>query len=107
MSLFADYQQTKIKVGDFVRVKYQYFSGTKTQTQSFSGLVIAIKGRESQKTFMVRKIGADGIGVEKIWPIASPNLIKIDLVKPGNIRRAKLYYLRQRIGKEALATKSQ
>lgn len=106
MALKAKHQETSFQVGDTVRVKQQFQAGEKIQTQTFEGVVIAIKGRGIGKTFTVRKIAADSVGVEKIWSIASPNLLKVTVKKPGRVRRAKLYYLRQRIGKLALATKA-
>lgn len=106
MALQAKFGDTSFKVGDAVRVTHKFQAGEKTQQQTFEGLVIAIKGREAGKTFTVRKIASDGNGVEKIWPLLSPNLVEITVKKPGRVRRAKLYYLRQRVGKQALATKA-
>ena len=93
-------------MGDTVRVKQQFQAGEKTQSQTFEGVVIAIKGRGIGKSFTVRKIGSDAVGVEKIWPLMSPNVLKVTVKKAGKVKRAKLYYLRQRIGKLALATKA-
>lgn len=106
MALKAKHQDADFKVGDTIRVKHQFLSGGKTQSQIFEGVVIAIKGRGAGKSFTVRKIAAGAVGVEKIWPLMSPNLLKVTVKKPGQVRRAKLYYLRQRIGKLALATKA-
>lgn len=106
MAIQAKHQEVGFKVGDTVRVKQQFLAGEKTQTQVFEGVVIAIKGRGIGKTFTVRKISANAIGVEKIWPLMSPNVLKVTVKKSGNVRRAKLYYLRGRIGKLALATKA-
>lgn len=106
MALKAKHQDTDFKVGDTIRVKHQFLSGEKTQSQTFEGVVIAIKGRGIGRTFTVRKISADSVGVEKIWPLLSPNVLKVTIKKAGKVRRAKLYYLRQRIGKLALATKA-
>ncbi len=105
MALTAQHQETKFSVGDTIRVKQQFFSGDKAQSQIFEGVVIAIKGRGVGQSFTVRKIASDGVGVEKIWPMASPNLLSVTVKKTGKVRRAKLYYLRDRIGKQALATK--
>src|SRR3989344_3303007 len=101
MSLFAVHQGVKFQVGDTVRVQQRFFVADKTQTQIFEGLVIALKGRGEGKSVTLRKIGADGIGIEKIWPLLSPNLLKITVKKPGKVRRSKLYYLRRRTGKSA------
>lgn len=106
MAITAKFKDTGFSVADTVRVTHKFLAGEKTQSQTFEGVVIAIKGRGEGKTFTVRKIAAGGIGVEKIWPLASPNLVKISVKKPGRARRAKLYYLRQRVGKQALATKA-
>lgn len=72
------------------------------KSQPFRGVVTAMKGYGSNKKFVVRKIGADNIGVEKIIPLFSPVLEKLEIVTKGNPRRAKLYYLRNRVGKSAL-----
>lgn len=107
MAINFSFQDQKIFIGDTVRVSHQFMVDNKPQTQVFEGTVIAIKNRGNQKTITVRKISADSIGVEKIWPLASPNITKIVVKKKGNPRRAKLYYLRNRIGKEALKVKEQ
>ncbi len=72
------------------------------KSQPFRGVVVAMKGYGSNKKFVVRKIGADNIGVEKIIPLYSPVLEKLEILAKGNPRRAKLYYLRTRVGKSAL-----
>ena len=105
MAFKAQHQETKFSVGDIVRLKQQFFSGGKAQSQIFEGIVMGIKGRGVGRSITVRKIATDGVGVEKIWPLSSPNLLSLTVKKTGNVRRAKLYYLRQRIGKMALATK--
>lgn len=106
MSLKAKHGETIFSVGDTVRVKHQFFVGDKAQAQTFEGVVMAIKGRGEGKTLTVRKISADAVGVEKIWPLLSPNILNITVKKPGKVRRSKLYYLRKRVGKQALATKA-
>jgi len=106
MALKATINQTEFAVGDTVRVHHQFKDKDKTQTQVFEGIVIKIKGRQLGKSFTVRKIAADSIGVEKIWPVHSPNIKKIIVKKKGNPRRSKLYYLRSRKGREALKVKS-
>lgn len=105
MAIKTVIKDTPVKIGDMVKVKHQFTVDDKTQTQTFQGLIIGIQGREIGKTFTVRKIAADSIGVEKIWPVHSPNILKVIVVKAGNTRRAKLYYLRKRIGKTALKVK--
>jgi large subunit ribosomal protein L19 len=106
MALTATHNETKFSVGDMVRVHQRFFVGDKAQTQIFEGLVIAIKNRGDGKSITLRKIGADGVGIEKIWPLSNPNLTKITVKKAGKVKRSKLYYLRQRGGKLALATKA-
>ena len=93
---------TKFSVGDTVRVHQKIQEGDKTRTQIFEGLVISIKNRESGKSFVVRKIATGGIGVERIFPLHTPFIEKIERTQLGNVRRAKLYYLRDRIGKAAM-----
>jgi large subunit ribosomal protein L19 len=87
--------------GDTVAVHNVIREGEKTRVQIFKGVVIAKKGSGTRATFTVRKI-SDGIGVEKIFPIQSPNVEKVDVLKRGLVRRSKLYYLRDRVGKAAL-----
>lgn len=92
----------KFNPGDTIRVHYKIIEGDKTRLQPFEGVVLAKKGRGVSKTFTVRKLGADGVGVERIFPLFSPNLAKLDVVKSGKVKRAKLYYLRDRVGHAAL-----
>jgi len=93
-----------IRPGDVVRVQMKLAEKTKRgaeRTQTFEGLVIAKKhGKGVSSTFTVRKI-SDGIGVERIFPLFSPGIIKIELVRRSKVRRAKLYYMRERAGKKA------
>lgn len=91
---------TTFAVGDTVIVSQKIIEGGKTRIQPFEGIVIAIRGSGENKTFTVRKIGAGGIGVERIWPLNSPWISKINVKKKGKVRRAKLYYLRQKTRKE-------
>jgi len=91
----AKHQKTSFNVGDLIRVYQKVKETNKFRTQIFEGVVLGIKGREENKTITVRKIGANKIGVEKIWPLTSPWLEKIEVVKKGRVRRAKLGYLRQ------------
>lgn len=93
------------RVGDTIRVSYKIIEGDKIRFQPFQGIVISKKGSDVSKTFTVRKIGADGIGVERIFPLHSPNIEKVKVVKRGKVRRAKLYYLRDRIGRKATRIK--
>lgn len=89
------------KSGDTVNVHYRVREGEKERIQQFEGVVISRKGTGSNQTVIVRKISAGNIGVERIFPIHSPFIAKIELVKEGDVRRSKLYYLRERRGKAA------
>jgi large subunit ribosomal protein L19 len=88
------------RVGDSVKVHVKVTEGEKERIQVFHGLVIAMKGGGVGSTFTVRKI-SDGVGVERIFPLHSPIIGKIEVVREGRVRRAKLYYLRARRGKAA------
>lgn len=90
----------KFKAGDRIRIQVRIIEGDKERIQSFEGDVIGIKGMAAGRSFTVRKI-TNGVGVERIFPFNSPKIAKIDLVKEGKVRRAKLYYLRQLSGKAA------
>ncbi|MCX6149409.1 MAG: 50S ribosomal protein L19 [Ignavibacteriales bacterium] len=86
--------------GDHIRVHVRVIEGDKERIQPFEGDVISIKGTGISKTFTVRKISS-GVGVERIFPLYSPKIAKIELLKQGDVRRAKLYYLRNLSGKAA------
>jgi large subunit ribosomal protein L19 len=88
------------KAGDNITVNYKIVEGGKERIQSFRGDVIKTQGTGATATFTVRKI-SDGIGVERLFPFLSPNIDGIALNKSGKVRRAKLYYLRERSGKSA------
>lgn len=91
----AKYQETDIHIGDTLRVHSKVIEGTKTRVQVFEGILISLRGRGVNKTFTVRKIGAGGIGVERIWPLNANSIVKIEVKKKaGKVRRAKLFYLR-------------
>lgn len=94
------------QVGDTVRLHYKIREGEKTRTQPYQGIVIAAKGSGVSKTFTIRRIGADGIAVERIIPLHSPNIFKLEVVRKGKVRRAKLYYLRDKVGRAAERIKS-
>lgn len=87
--------------GDAVRVAYRIKEGSKERTQYFEGDVIAVHKNGIASTFVVRRIGANGIAVERIFPLHSPRLEDVKFLRHGNVRRAKLYYMRDRIGKRA------
>ncbi len=86
--------------GDTVRVRVRVSEGTKERIQAFEGICIARKGGGLNETFMVRKISG-GVGVERIFPMHSPTIAGIEVIRRGHVRRAKLYYLRARRGKRA------
>jgi large subunit ribosomal protein L19 len=90
------------RVGDTIRVFYKITEGEKMRIQPYEGIVISFRGSDLSKTFTVRRIGADQIGVERIFPLYSPNIEKIKIMKKGNVRRAKLFYLRGKKGREAM-----
>lgn len=92
-------------VGDTISVHQKIVEGDKTRNQIFKGIVIGIKGHEGLKSFVIRKIATASIAVEKIFPLETPTITKIELVKKGKVRRAKLYYLRDRVGKKATKVK--
>ena len=87
-------------VGDTVRVHGKIKEGNRERIQVFEGIVIKRQGTGARETFTVRKT-SNGVGVEKTWPVYSPNVEKIEVVRRGKVRRAKLYYLRDRVGKKA------
>ncbi len=89
------------KAGDTLRVAVEIKEGEKTRIQNFEGVCIAIKGEGTGKTFTVRKIGANNVGVERIFPLYSDSIKDIKVLRRGRVRRAKLYYLRERKGKAA------
>lgn len=90
----------KFKAGDNVTVNYKIIEGNKERIQSFKGDVIKRQGTGATATFTVRKI-SDGVGVERLFPVNSPNIESIQLHKVGKVNRAKLFYLRERSGKSA------
>ena len=102
MSLQTIVCNTTVSIGDSVIVGQKIREGEKDRIQNFSGVVIAMKGEQSEKTFTVRRIAAGAIGVEKIFPVDMPSLVSVKIVKQAAVRRSKLYFLRERIGKAAL-----
>ena len=93
-------EQPEIKIGSTVKVSVKIKEGQRERIQAFEGTVIAIKGSGVSKTFTVRRVSY-GVGVERVFPVNSPNVAKVELVRNGTVRRAKLYYLRDRVGKAA------
>ena len=89
------------RAGDTVRVAVRIKEGEKTRVQNYEGLCIAIRGQGTGRTFMVRKMGANSVGVERIFPLYSDSIESIEVLRRGRIRRAKLFYLRELKGKAA------
>jgi len=88
------------KVGDTVKVHFKIIEGKNERIQVYEGLVIAMKNAQVGKSFTVRK-NSYGVGVERVFPMHSPRIAKVEVVRPGRVRRAKLYYIREKIGKGA------
>ncbi|MCR5253816.1 MAG: 50S ribosomal protein L19 [Treponema sp.] len=87
-------------VGDTVKVYFKIIEGKTERIQVFEGIVLCKKNSGARETFTVRKISY-GVGVERVFPYNSPRIVKVDIVRPGKVRRSKLYYLRDRVGKAA------
>jgi len=115
MANCANWNTTKLHIGDTIRVHYKLIEHekvagktkrevkeeTRERVQVFEGILIAIKGGQENQMITVRKIGVGAIGIERIFPLVSPWIKKIEIKKHGEIRRAKLYYLRDRKGRAA------
>lgn len=99
-SMWAEREVPSFKAGDTITVTYKITEGNKERLQSFRGVVLQIKGHGVTKMFTIRKI-SDGIGVERIFPLYSPHIDKIEVNKEGVVRRARIYYLRDLTGKKA------
>ena len=99
----ADYLKANvanIEIGDYVKVHFMIKEGNRERIQIFEGTVISKRGEGVKETFTVRRVSY-GVGVERIFPVHSPKIEKVELVRHGKVRRAKLYYLRERVGKAA------
>ena len=90
----------KFKIGDTVKVHFRIIEGKNERIKVYEGLIIAFKNSRVGRTFMVRK-NSYGVGVERVFPLHSPRIAKVEVVRPGKVRRAKLYYIRDKIGKGA------
>ncbi len=97
----ADKKVPVFKAGDTLRLGIKIQEGDKSRIQNYEGICIAIRGNGVDRTFTVRKMGANNVGVEKVFPLYSETLEKIEVLRIGRVRRAKLYYLRDRKGKSA------
>ena len=93
-------ENPQIRIGDTVKVHVKIREGERERIQIFEGTVIARKGGGISETFTVRRVSY-GVGVERVFPIHSPNVAKVEIVRSGKVRRGKLYYLRNRVGKSA------
>jgi large subunit ribosomal protein L19 len=94
-----DYKEiTPFRIGDTIRVHQRIKEGNKERIQKFDGIVIQKRGFGIGKTFTVRKTGANGVGVEKIFPFNSPTVEKVEVLKMGKVRRAKIFYIRDIVG---------
>lgn len=114
MAISLDIHGTVVGVGDTVRVHYKIIEKDivagktkkekheeqKERVQVFEGIVIAIRGRDEGKSFVVRRLGVGNIGIERIFPVISPWIKKVEVKKKGDVRRSKLYYLREKSRKE-------
>jgi large subunit ribosomal protein L19 len=92
--------QPEINVGDTVRIGVRIREGDKERVQAFEGIVIARRGSGVSETFTVRRVSY-GVGVERVFPVNSPNIESVKVIRRGQVRRSKLYYLRDRVGKSA------
>jgi large subunit ribosomal protein L19 len=91
---------TPFRIGDLVRVHFKIVEGKTERVQVYEGTVIAMQNSGIRKSFTVRKISF-GVGVERVFPFHSPRIDRLEMVRPGRVRRSKLYYLRDRVGKAA------
>jgi len=93
--------RTKIRPGATVRVHFRIVEGKRERLQPFQGVVIRVREGMSDANFTVRRVGAHGVGVERTFPFHSPRLAEVEVLRQGHVRRANLYYLRERTGKSA------
>lgn len=108
MAISTTINDTTVHVGDLIRVHQKIMEGEKERIQIFEGMVIGIRGRGDSATFTVRKIASAGIGVEKIFPVKTPWIAKIEIKKHGDVRRAKLNYVREQSQRQvAVITQNQ
>jgi large subunit ribosomal protein L19 len=91
----------RLRPGDLVRVHIRIFEGGKERTQIFQGTVMRLRKGGANANFTVRRIAAHGVGVERTFPVHSPRIVKVEILRHSHVRRAQLYYLRDRTGKAA------
>jgi large subunit ribosomal protein L19 len=97
----ADKEIPQFRAGDTLRVAVRIKEGSKERVQNYEGVCIAIRGEGTGRTFMVRKMGANNVGVERVFPLFSDSIESIQVLRRGKVRRAKLFYLRELKGKAA------
>ena len=98
----TDYKGTTLHIGQMLRVRSNIIEGNKTRIQAYEGMLIALRGRGENRSMVVRHIGPQGIGVERIWPLNAPAIVDVTVVRePKNVRRSKLYFLRDVKGRAA------
>lgn len=102
MALTIELKDTKFGVGDKIRVSQKIKEGAKERSAIFEGLVISIRGKGTNASFVVRKIGASKVGIERIFPLSAPTIEKVEVIKTGTpgVRHAKLYYVRDKSPRE-------
>lgn len=100
MSLLATHKDTPFHIGDIVRVHQKIQEDNKTRTQVFEGTVMAIQGSGMGKNFIVRRIGHNNVAIERIFPLASPLVEKIEVKTLGHVRRSKIYFIRDKSARE-------
>ncbi len=100
MAISALIKEVQVHVGDIVRVHTKIIEGEKERIQIFEGMVLSIRGRGDNRTFTIRKISSGNIGVERIFPLISPWIVKVEVKKKGQVRRAKLYFVRDQSSRQ-------
>lgn len=100
MAISATVKEIQVHVGDIIRVHNRVMEGNKERVQIFEGMLLGIRGRGDNRTFTVRKISSGNIGVERIFPVISPWIVKMEVKKKGQVRRAKLNYVRQQSARQ-------
>lgn len=93
-------EKPAFEIGDTIRIDVKIREGERERIQVFEGTIIAVKGSGVSSTFTVRRVSY-GVGVERVFPVHSPNVAKVEVIRNGKVRRSKLYYLRDRVGKSA------
>jgi large subunit ribosomal protein L19 len=100
MALLATHKDKEFHIGDIVRVHQKIQEDNKTRTQVFEGTVMAIQGQGMGKSFIVRRIGAANVAIERIFPLSSPLVEKVEVKTPGHVKRSKIYFIREKSARE-------